>query len=206
MPTPERTTLDEIVEAGRDLLETGGLDGLTMQAVAHRVGVRAPSLYKRVRNREALIALITDATLSELGALVDAAAGDLDEDPRPALRRVARAARDFAHERPAGFRLIFTPGAEPRLDADALEAAVAPVLRLASGLAGREHVLDAARTFTAWLTGFVSMELAGAFRLGGDVEGAFEFGLARLTDAFVDELRVRDHLSIQLASTNINSG
>lgn len=194
MPTPERTTLDEIVGAGCDLLESGGLDGLTMQAVAHRVGVRAPSLYKRVRNREALIALIAHATLRELGARVDAAAGDPDDDPRPAIRRVARAVRDFAHERPAGFRLVFTPGAEPRLEAETLEASVAPVLRLASGLAGGEHALDAARTFTAWLTGFVSMELAGAFRLGGDVEGAFEFGLARLTSSFVDELRDRDHL------------
>ncbi|GAA4376631.1 TetR/AcrR family transcriptional regulator [Agromyces bauzanensis] len=191
MPTPERTSLDEIVGAGRDLLESGGLDGLTMQAVAHRVGVRAPSLYKRVRNRNELIALIAHATVRELGARVDAAAGDPDGDPRPALRRVARAARDFAHERPAGFRLVFTPGAEPRLDTDALEASIAPVLRLASGLAGEEHALDATRTFTAWLTGFVSMELAGAFRLGGDVERAFEFGLARLTSAFADGLRDR---------------
>ncbi|MDF2575814.1 MAG: TetR family transcriptional regulator, partial [Agromyces sp.] len=47
MPTPERTTLAEIVRAGRDQLESGGPDGLTMQAVALRVGVRAPSLYKR---------------------------------------------------------------------------------------------------------------------------------------------------------------
>ena len=70
MPTPERTSRDAIVDAGRDLLETQGLEGLrglTMQAVADRVGVRAPSLYKRVRNRRELVALIADATVRELG-------------------------------------------------------------------------------------------------------------------------------------------
>lgn len=183
MPTPERTSLEEIVRAGRDLLESGGLDGLTMQAVAHRVGVRAPSLYKRVRNRDELVALIADATLREFGVRMDAAAGEPVDEPRRALRRLARAGRVFAHERPAGFRLLFGAGAELRLDPDLLQAASAPVLRVAARLAGEEHALEAARTFTAWANGFVSMELAGGFRLGGDVERAFEFGLARLTKA-----------------------
>ena len=69
MPTPERTTLPEIVAAGRELLEKGGAAGLTMQAVAERVGVRAPSLYKRVRDRDALVLLVAEATADELTLL-----------------------------------------------------------------------------------------------------------------------------------------
>jgi AcrR family transcriptional regulator len=192
MPTPERTSLEAIVAAGRDLLESEGLDGLTMQSVAQRVGVRAPSLYKRVRNRDELVALIADATLRELGARIQRAAdepagepsGATGADPRAALHRLARAARDFAHERPAGFRLIFAPGAELRLDADALAIASAPALRVAAEFVGADEALDAARTLTAWMNGFVSMELAGAFRLDGDIDQAFDYGVERLADAF----------------------
>ncbi|WP_448004141.1 TetR/AcrR family transcriptional regulator [Agromyces bauzanensis] len=186
MPTPERTSLVEIVRAGRDLLESGGLEGLTMQAVAHRVGVRAPSLYKRVRNREELVTLIVDSTVRELGERIAAAADAAGDEPRRALRRIARAGRDFAHERPTGFLLVFSPGSELRLDTGSLEAAVAPLLRVAAGLAGEEDALDSARMFTAWFTGFVSMELAGGFRLGGEVDRAFEFGLDRLAHALAD--------------------
>jgi len=73
MPTPDRTALDAIVLAARDLLEKDGLAGLTMQAVAHRVGVRAPSLYKRVQSRDELLKLVAEASLTELaGRLISA--------------------------------------------------------------------------------------------------------------------------------------
>src|SRR5262245_60821158 len=104
MPTPERTSLSEIVGAARDLLEPAGL---TMQAVAERVGVRAPSLYKRVRNREALIQLVAEATVDDLGAQLHAV--PRTADPRADLGELARAFRAFARRRPAGYRLILGP-------------------------------------------------------------------------------------------------
>jgi hypothetical protein len=36
---------------------------------------------------------------------------------------------------------------------------------------------------TAWAHGFISMELAAAFNLGGDVDRAFEYGMAHLAAA-----------------------
>ena len=39
-PARARTSGDEIVAAGRELLEAGGLEAVTMQAVAERVGVK----------------------------------------------------------------------------------------------------------------------------------------------------------------------
>jgi len=182
MPTPDRTSLDEIVQAGHDILESAGIARLTMQAVADRVGVRPPSLYKRVRSRDDLVGLIAEATARDLGELVASVVAS--GDPRRDLAELARALRAFAHARPAGYQLIFTPGPDiARPSLDALARATAPVLRVAADLAGEQHMLEAARTITAWANGFISMELAGVFELGGDIDRAFEFGIACLTDA-----------------------
>ena len=168
MPTPDRTSLSQIVEAGRDLLEESGPAGVTMQAVAARVGVRAPSLYKRVRDLDALREAVNAANLDDLADQVLAA--------DTSLEALARAFRAFAHARPEGFRLLFTAGAPVA----ALDRASVPVIARARELVGEEHALDAARLVTSWATGFVSMELAGAFRLGGDVDQAFEYGVETL--------------------------
>ena len=183
MPAPERTSLDAILQAGLDLLETHGVAGLTMQAVATRVGVRAPSLYKRVQGRDDLLRRIVEVTAAELGARLDAA-DTRSADPGQDLVAVARELRAFAHARPAAYRLLFDPESEAsRPDVSVLATPSGPVLRIAAALAGPDDALAAARTLTAWAHGFVTMELAGAFRLGGDVEHAFDYGLAHLADA-----------------------
>lgn len=189
MPAPERTSTDAIVAAGRAILEESGPASLTMQAVATRVGVRAPSLYKRVRDRDALLTAVAEAAIDELGSrLADSAAGadtgtdtgtDTDTDTDKAgtdLTNLAEIYRAFAHEHPESFRLMFTASAP----VDALHRASEPVLRAAAALVGEADALDAARLFTAWATGFLQMELSGAFRLGGDVGRAFDYGLRRL--------------------------
>ena len=40
-----------------------------------------------------------------------------------------------------------------------------------------EVALEAGRTVVAWAHGFVSMELAGMFRLGGDLDAAYTTGI-----------------------------
>jgi AcrR family transcriptional regulator len=182
MPTPERTSTPDIVEAAREILEREGLPQLTMQAVAVRVGVRAPSLYKRVRNHDDLIRLVTEAALDDLGDHLGAVA--LSGDVRSDMIASIRALRDFARRNPASWQLNFTnPAAAARPDPASVGRASAPVLRFAEELAGPEDALAAARTLTAWAYGFISMELAGVFNLGGDLEQAFEYGISHLADA-----------------------
>jgi AcrR family transcriptional regulator len=183
MPTPVRTSLDEIVAAGRDILEAEGPDRLTMQAVAERVGVRAPSLYKRVDNRDALVRLIAEAAVTELGERLDSVVSQGGVHAGSAVGELARDLRAFAHANPAAYRLIFSGTDATRPDPALLARASAPLLRVTADLAGPADALEAARTVTAWANGFISMELAGAFQLGGDLERAFDFGIARLTDA-----------------------
>jgi AcrR family transcriptional regulator len=179
MPTVPRTSLEEIVAAGREVLRSDGLDGLTMQRVAERVGVRAPSLYKRLQDRAALVRLVAEHVLDEVGGLLrDAAASG---DPARDLQALAVALREFARREPAAYGLLFTPLPPAMAPAGSRFAAtVEPVLRVCEALVGPERALDAARTVTAWLSGFLRMEAMAGFQLGGSVDGAFEFGIELL--------------------------
>jgi AcrR family transcriptional regulator len=180
MPSPARTSRQAIVDAGRELLEREGLEGLTMQAVASAVGVRAPSLYKRLRDRGELIRLVSDATARDLAARLEAVPTG---DPRRDLGALATTVRAFALECPAGYGLLFAQVPDAwRVDPELNARAVAPILGTVGRLVGPDEALDAARLVVAWVNGFVSMELAGAFRLGGDVDRAFRYGVDRLTE------------------------
>jgi len=180
MPTPSRTSVAEIVAASRSILEAEGLDGLTMQRVAQAVGVRSPSLYKRVSGRTELLRLIANDIADELAVTLDAAAA-AGGRPRAAIAAMAAAYRAFALSHPEAYGLLFARLPEAaRVDETHNLRASAALLRTVSELAGPDHALEAARTLVAWAHGFVSMELAGAFRLGGEVDRAFAYGVDRL--------------------------
>lgn len=182
MPTPARTSLDAIVAAGRAALERDGLAGLTMQHVASAVGVRAPSLYKHVRDRDELVRLVVEDLLRELRDRLTKATGS--GHAASDLRALAHAFRAFARAQPNAFGVLFSrlpDGATP--DPQRVAEASEPVLRTTQALVGSDEALPAARTVTAWATGFVRMELSGGFQLGGGVDEAFDYGIDRITEA-----------------------
>lgn len=50
---------EQIVDVARQLLEAGGPEAVTMQAIPDELGIRAPSLYKHITNKHELeVALI----------------------------------------------------------------------------------------------------------------------------------------------------
>ena len=142
------------------------MDALTMRDVADAVGVRAPSLYKRVRGRSDLVRLILEDVADELTSALDAAAGC--GDPVADVRAMAGAYRAFAHSNPVAHTLMYAPQAVPGATARSVRSS-ATFLRVIAELAGPRTRCPAARTIVAWANGFITMELAGAFRLGGDV-------------------------------------
>lgn len=92
MTTATRGALnaDVIVEAAFGVLDAEGIDGLTLRAVAQRLGVKAPAIYWHMRDKQAM--------LDEMGTRVwrgiaVAANGGRPPDWRAALGGYARAAR-----------------------------------------------------------------------------------------------------------------
>jgi AcrR family transcriptional regulator len=180
MPAHSQTSAAAIVAAGRRLLEERGTEALTMQQVAVAVGVRAPSLYKRVRSRADLLRLILEDVNDELTAVLDAAASS--GDPVADLRAMTAAYRRLALANPVAYTLSYAqPGVPGATERSARSSAT--LLRVMTELVGPRDALQAARTLVAWANGFIAMELTGAFRLGGDPGQAWDFGLDRILAA-----------------------
>ena len=182
-PAPARTSQEAIVVAARRILESEGLPAVTMRAVAEAVGVRGPSLYKRVSDHAALLRAVSESVVSDLSRTL-AGAEDTD-DPRADLRSVAVEYRAFVLRNPNGYRLIFADvPADASPDPADLAAMGLPIVRATGRLVGEARALESARTVVAWAHGFVSMELAGAFRLGGDLDRAYAFGIDAILAGF----------------------
>src|SRR5215470_13599585 len=64
----KRRPLDraQVVRAALALLDEVGLDQLTMRRLAERLGVKAASLYRHVRNKEELLVLLGDEISGEI--------------------------------------------------------------------------------------------------------------------------------------------
>jgi AcrR family transcriptional regulator len=76
-------TRDRVRAAARELLADHGLDGLTMRALAERLGVSPNALYSHVASKTALI----DDVLDDLLAEIEAPRPDT-RDPRAALHAI----------------------------------------------------------------------------------------------------------------------
>jgi AcrR family transcriptional regulator len=175
-PARPRTSRDAVTVAARAILEREGLDAVTMQAVAERVGVKAPSLYKHVSDRADLIRTIVDSVAADLTSTLTP--GPDRHAPADELRATARRYRTFVRENPTGYGLLFARLApDMRPPDEALAGIGRPIVALVAQLVGDDEALASARTFVAWAHGFTSLEGAGGFRLGGDVDRAYETGV-----------------------------
>jgi AcrR family transcriptional regulator len=93
----------EIVTAAHELLEAGGPDAVSMRAIADRLAIKAPSLYKHVRDKAELVALLVADGLLAMGTELHAAVAA--GGPGSIVRLLA-AYRDHARRAPALYRLV----------------------------------------------------------------------------------------------------
>jgi TetR/AcrR family transcriptional regulator, tetracycline repressor protein len=74
---PGGLTKTAIVQAALDLLDEAGMDGLTVRALASRLGVQAPALYWHVRNKQALLDEMATRIWRQVGDVMAALPADL---------------------------------------------------------------------------------------------------------------------------------
>lgn len=119
----------ELLSAAEDLLvEAGDESALTLRAVAHRVGVTTPSVYRHFADKATLVEAVAHQGWGELGRQMDAAAAEAD-DAFDALRRRGVAYVRFGLDHPVHYRLLMMRPPPPLGSPDAGVAAAADCLQ-----------------------------------------------------------------------------
>jgi len=180
-PSPERLNTDRVVAEAAELVDEVGPEHLTLAALAARLGVRQPSLYKHVASLDALRQLISRQGKAEVGDLLGQAAMGRTRDD--ALVAMAHAWRAWALDHPGRYQIAErapVPGdTEHQAVSDRTVAVIAAVMA-GYGLEG-DDAIDAIRAFRSALHGFVSLEANGGFGMPVSVDRSFD----RLVHALV---------------------
>lgn len=154
MGRPPKINQSSIVEASLAIADDQGLDGLTMKAVADRLGVTPMALYRHVDDKAHLLDLVVEALLGELPA---PAAGLAWNDR---LREVGRGARAVARRHPNVFPLLLQRPATTPASKAARDTIVASLE--AAGL-DRDSARRAERLVSTVILGFAASEAGGRF-------------------------------------------
>ena len=151
-----------------------GLKSLTLGALAERLGVKQPSLYKHIDSLAGLHRSVSMLAKRELGeAIARAAIGRSGAD---AIFAMSYAYRNWAILHPGRYDVSQTPPAPGDVeDQTTMMTAIQTIADVLSAyhLEGDDNV-DAIRAFRSILHGFVSLETTGAFALKADINRSFD--------------------------------
>jgi AcrR family transcriptional regulator len=176
-------TIADVVNAAAIIADEGGIESLSLAAVADKLGVRPPSLYHHVDGLESLRRTLAIHGANELGAMFANAAKGLRG--KKAVVAIARAYRAFAKKHP-GQLASMLPAPRAAEDDELYKALAAPVAEITRiltdvGIDGDDavHVVRALRSY---LHGFADLEQRGGFGMPQKLETSFEIGLELFTE------------------------
>ena len=173
-----------VVREAALLADEVGYHKLTLAALANRLGVALPSLYKHIKGADALAQKLSALATAELAEeMTTAAAGRSRED---ALRAVATAYRSYARRHPGRYpaaQRVPDPTDPAHLAAGQRAVGVVYAILRGYGIEG-DSAVDGVRMFRAAVHGFVALEAAGDFGLPREVDRSFEQMIAALGVAF----------------------
>lgn len=164
-----------VVDAALALLDEAGPDAVTLAAVADRVGVRSPSLYRHVDGLDGLREQMAVRVAQDLAAAVTQAQAAHDGDHVARVRAGLHAYRDWVRASPARHALLPVAPAEPGELRDASERLVGIAVGWVEpwGRTG-DDAIHAVRGLRSLVHGFCVIEAAGGFAMDVDVDESFE--------------------------------
>jgi AcrR family transcriptional regulator len=173
-----------VVEEAEQMADEVGLSHLTLAALAQRLGVRQPSLYKHIDSMAGLQRSISVRAKIELTDILARAA--VGRSRSAAIESMSRSYRSWALAHPGRYQAA--QRAPDPADEDDMTASAAIVAICADVLVGYElrgdDAIDAIRALRSALHGFVMLETAGGFGLPVDIDRSFDRLVRGLTTAF----------------------
>lgn len=119
--SPRASSTDTaILEAARDLLAEGGIDALSMRAVAARVGVSATAIYNYFENKQALVESVISIGFERFDNYLREAVADRPMGSPERLQALGEAYIRFALENREYFRVLFATQTELPRDIEEL--------------------------------------------------------------------------------------
>jgi AcrR family transcriptional regulator len=174
-PRPERAArsarVDQIVAAARQLVETEDADALTMRRLADELGIKAPSLYKHLPGREAVVARLVDEALFETGDRLHSALESTTADAAGGpVASLLASYRDFGRAHPNLYRLVTTTNLPRSALTPGLEDWAGEPFYRATGEPYRAQAL------WAFAHGTLILEIDGRFLPGSDLDRTWQVG------------------------------
>ena len=180
-------TAAALLDAAEELIERGGVEGLSVRAVADRVGTTTRAVYTVYGSRAGLLAALGERAFDTLGAGI-AALPATDDPGADLVDSAVSVFRRFALEHPSLFRIgvqqVATPSEVIQRFRPSAQTAFAELERRIARL-GVRCVGDAALAFHAMCEGMAAVELRcmidpeNAEHLWRDALAALVAGLAR---------------------------
>ncbi|QTE30503.1 TetR/AcrR family transcriptional regulator [Pengzhenrongella sicca] len=167
-------TRERVAEEAAVMADEIGLGNLTLVALAGRLGVRQPSLYKHIDSMAGLHRDIAVHAKRDLGEVL--ARASVGRSGADAIASMSDAYRYWALKHPARYEASNLMPAPGDVEDEAVSLAAIQVIAdvlTAYHLEGDDAV-DAIRAFRSTLHGFVSYETAGAFAWSADINRSFE--------------------------------
>ncbi|WP_087097948.1 TetR/AcrR family transcriptional regulator [Nocardiopsis sp. JB363] len=181
MPRAGLTPEVVVTEASR-LCDERGFEALSLAAVAKRLGVATPSLYKHVPGLAELRRRVALGAVDDLTERLRAAAVGLSRGA--AVRALFTTFRVYAHAHPGRYTALQREAPSPE-DAETYAAFARPVEVIASILRGfdipQDRAVHVIRALRSALHGFIDLETHGGFQMPESLDESY----ALLVDGFV---------------------
>lgn len=165
------TRRDQLLDIAEQVLESEGVEGFGVGSLARAAAIKPPSLYKHFAGLAEIHAALISRSLRRFGDALAESGGDLEA--------FAAVYREQALAAPQLYRLMTDrPLERALLDSGAELAGMHPLLEY---FGETESLHPRSRSAWAWAHGLASLEIAGRFPPGADIDEAWHVLVETLT-------------------------